>query len=400
MEGLDPRHFAHAATELRHQFTKLLESLSAFRTLVEVDVRVESETDFLYRALDALADHHDLERCSIFLLEGDNLVNRAGFNRATGLDQRPSQEPAQQGHTYNATTGLMGETLRTGELQHADNCAFDERFVQMGSEPPPGTLIGVPIQHGGEALGVLNVSHSQPGAFEPWHEHLLHVFGTVLGQMLTNHRLVNRMDAQVRHRTDQLERSLEETQELKNQFEELSTTDDLTGLKNRRHFFPAAASELSRATRHGTPLSLLLIDLDHFKEVNDRFGHASGDRVLNDLAGFFRSQVREEDLVARMGGEEFIIAIPETGIEGARTLAYRIGEAVRGFQWEHEDGETFGVTLSIGLTSLDDGTPRRGDAQRLLDRMISEADMALYHCKANGRDQVAAFTDPETAADS
>ena len=101
-----------------------------------------------------------------------------------------------------------------------------------------------------------------------------------------------------------------------------------------------------------------------------------------------------------MGGEEFVIAIPETGIEGARTLAQRIGEAVRGFQWEHEDGETFGVTLSIGLTSLDDGTPRRGDAQRLLDRMISEADMALYHCKANGRDRVAAFSDPETAASS
>jgi len=393
MPEIDPRSIADAATELRHQFTKLLESLSAIRSLVEVDVRVESETEFLYRALDALADHHDLERCSIFLLENGRLVNRSGFVRSEDALPHRNRGTDPGGHGYDATTGMMGRALANGELQHSRDCPTDERYIPLGKGDPPGTLICVPIQHGGEDIGVLNVSHSQSQAFEPWHEHLLQVFGTVLGQMLTNHRLVNHMDGLVQKRTDQLEQALAETESLKEQFEELSVIDDLTGLNNRRHFFPAATAEISRSFRHGTALSLLLLDLDLFKDVNDRFGHAAGDRVLKDLADFFRKQVRDEDLLARMGGEEFVMLVPETGIEGARTLAYRIGDAVRRFRWTADSGEPYGITVSLGVTSIASGTPRPDDPQRRLDRMISEADIALYHCKAKGRDRVAAFSD-------
>jgi diguanylate cyclase (GGDEF)-like protein len=159
----------------------------------------------------------------------------------------------------------------------------------------------------------------------------------------------------------------------------LARQDALTGVLNRRGFEPVLDRERARARREGSPLALLVIDVDHFKRVNDQHGHPAGDRVLARLAALLVRLSRGSDVTARIGGDEFVVLLPATGREGALSLAERIRQAVA-----QENligiGNGEAVTVSIGV-SLDDGN---GDCAA-----IAEADAALYRAKHLGRDRVA-----------
>ncbi|MGH2606857.1 MAG: GGDEF domain-containing protein [Anaerolineales bacterium] len=160
----------------------------------------------------------------------------------------------------------------------------------------------------------------------------------------------------------------------------LASLDSLTQTYTRGHFLDLAEKEVLRAQRYGRPLSLLLLDIDHFKSINDRYGHSTGDRVLRAAVGLFRRQIRRSDLLGRYGGEEFVILLPETGEGGASVVAERIRVALR------EEAVSVGsltvdMTVSIGLTSL------RPDMQDI-DALLAHADAALYRAKDAGRDRV------------
>lgn len=157
-------------------------------------------------------------------------------------------------------------------------------------------------------------------------------------------------------------------------------SDPLTGLANRRAFFGAIDREVAGALRHDTPVSLLLLDIDHFKEVNDARGHDAGDAVLVALSRVLQRGVRQSDLVARFGGEEFAILLPCTSLEGAYLLAERLRCAVRDCGIQH-DGAVLQVTVSIGVSTLAPNVDRP-------DTLIKAADMALYRAKSDGRDRV------------
>ncbi|HHX40463.1 MAG TPA: diguanylate cyclase [Armatimonadetes bacterium] len=162
---------------------------------------------------------------------------------------------------------------------------------------------------------------------------------------------------------------------------ELATHDELTRLYNRRHLVQRLSEEVPRAKRYRLPLSCLLLDLDHFKRVNDTYGHPAGDAVLRQIASILRSSVRSVDVVGRYGGEEFLIILPQTGAEGARVLAERIRQRVEQEPFDI-GGQTIHCTTSIGLAAASDGEVP--DA----DDLIAEADRALYHAKAMGRNRV------------
>jgi diguanylate cyclase (GGDEF)-like protein len=176
----------------------------------------------------------------------------------------------------------------------------------------------------------------------------------------------------------QMERDLiEMTREL----ERLANSDPLTGLANRRHFMEALARETERAARYGRGLSLVLLDLDHFKRVNDTWGHASGDEVLKDAARILRSVCRDLDVPARLGGEELVLLLPETDGEGARVVAERVRERIQSTRHEAPDGDSFQVTTSIGVASLGPDAPTA-------DALLHRADEALYAAKRSGRNRV------------
>ncbi|AWJ83972.1 hypothetical protein TSH58p_10845 [Azospirillum sp. TSH58] len=166
----------------------------------------------------------------------------------------------------------------------------------------------------------------------------------------------------------------------------LSITDSLTGVSNRRHFVEAAEQELARARRYGRPVTLLMLDLDHFKSINDTHGHAVGDEALRAFTAASRALLRENDLLGRTGGEEFAILLPETDIAGARMVAERIRRRTAELAVPAGD-ETVRFTVSIGVACCAAGT-------RDVDAMLSSADEALYRAKAAGRNRVVCAREP------
>ena len=171
----------------------------------------------------------------------------------------------------------------------------------------------------------------------------------------------------------------------KDLYQELASVDPLTGSLNRRKFEEYAISELSRVRRYSSRLSLMMLDIDHFKIVNDTYGHATGDVVLKQFYECCKNCVRETDIVARIGGEEFVILLPETGESDAIELAQRVRLAVKQLLIPVEQGE-IRITVSIGVTEWNK------DAFRGIEEMMQYADKALYEAKEGGRNQVVSFS--------
>jgi diguanylate cyclase (GGDEF)-like protein len=182
-----------------------------------------------------------------------------------------------------------------------------------------------------------------------------------------------------------LQREVEERMKAQALAEHLAITDPLTGLFNRRQLLELAEREVILANRYQRTLSLIIFDLDHFKKVNDTFGHVAGDRVLVAISRFVQSTVRKCDIIGRYGGEEFALLLPETSEVKARAMFERIRGAIEEMKIELDDGTT-SVTISAGIAEVDHRT-RRDTLELLLDR----ADKALYAAKAAGRNQIKVF---------
>lgn len=166
---------------------------------------------------------------------------------------------------------------------------------------------------------------------------------------------------------------------------ELVYRDGITGLYNHRYFHETLEKELSRSKRYHSSLSLILFDLDHFKKINDRYGHPAGDVILMNIAKAVCSAVRPCDIVARYGGDEFAIILPETGVEGARVFAARLRRCVEGIATNHQDQVIY-VTMSAGLTTT---TPETREITK--DELILATDQALMLSKSSGRNQVSSL---------
>lgn len=190
------------------------------------------------------------------------------------------------------------------------------------------------------------------------------------------------LNAQYEDLIRQLEAVLLEKEALNAKLERLASIDDLTELYNRRIFSECLLRDLARAEREKSPISLVLLDIDHFKQVNDTYGHQAGDDVLRAVARTVRAQIRAGDVAARYGGEEFAVILPSTDAAGAETLAERIRSAVEAATVETQ-GKSLRVTLSCGVNALSGA-----DCRAAADALISGADTALYKAKDAGRNRV------------
>jgi len=165
---------------------------------------------------------------------------------------------------------------------------------------------------------------------------------------------------------------------------EFAVTDALTGLHNRRYLDTHLRAIYDEATRRERALSLLLLDIDRFKSVNDTYGHDAGDEVLREFANRVRALTRGIDVVARFGGEEIVIVVPDTALDGARAVAERIREQVSGTPFVVQHGlRRVAVTVSIGVAARPDTDASAAD-------LLKRADLALYQAKHGGRNQVVA----------
>jgi diguanylate cyclase (GGDEF)-like protein len=219
------------------------------------------------------------------------------------------------------------------------------------------SFLAIPLIAQDRALGCMNLYLTERHEFDADEIQLLSTFTSQAAISIENARL------------------FEETRQL-------AITDELTGLSNHRHFYHQLAREVRRAQRYKRPLTLLMLDLDHFKGFNDQFGHLAGDQALRETAEVLRRNARDVDILARYGGEEFAIILPETDLKNAAFHAERIRAAVAGHAYRGKDSSPHGdLTVSIGVATLNPGI-------RKIEELVHDADQALYRAKSDGRDRL------------
>jgi diguanylate cyclase (GGDEF)-like protein len=281
-----------------------------------------------------------------------------GLGGSTGSDRQPPDE------------GVLGAvTVSAGPVRGSLGSGPDD--VRPGPADPSGGHVLASVLLGRDRLVGVLVLYRRPasGPFTGAEEESLRTFAEQAGIAVEN--VILHRDA-----------------------ERLAITDPLTGIWNFRYLSMSLAREIDRAARFGRPLAVLMLDLDHFKDVNDTYGHARGDAVLRELAARVAEQVREVDTLARYGGEEFVLVLPETTPDGAAILAERICGAIRRqpFGLENGDEPPLRVTASIGVAAF----PRHGGSPATL---MHAADEALYVAKRTGRDSWRLASDPPADLD-
>lgn len=238
--------------------------------------------------------------------------------------------------------------------------ACDHQMVLPGMAAP-GSVAMIPLHHRGNLMGSLNFGSDDPHRFtrEMASDFLEHL-GVIASFCIENG--INRA---------RLQRS--------------GFTDVLTGWHNRRYLMVRLQEELARARRDSTRLVCLMLDIDHFKRVNDTWGHAAGDTVLAELAQRIDGQVRKSDIAARYGGEEFVVLMPNTNTDAAVLLAERIRQAIAATPVALGKGKNVTMTTSIGIAAVE-LAPDALDLKTVGDALLARADVALYRAKSGGRD--------------
>lgn len=221
----------------------------------------------------------------------------------------------------------------------------------------------IPLSHRGKLLGSINLCSNDPLRFTHVHasDFLAHL-GVIASFCIEN--------------------SINRARLLRSGF-----TDVLTGWHNRRYLTVRLNEEIARARRDNARLVCLMLDIDHFKSVNDTWGHVAGDAVLRELAQRIETQVRASDVAARYGGEEFVVLLPGTDVSAASKLAERIRKEIAASPIPLPNGESVTITASIGIAEVSPG-PEDKDLKTLGDSLIARADVALYAAKSAGRDRV------------
>jgi two-component system, cell cycle response regulator len=334
------------------------------RSLSELERSRADLHDSLERIGEALRSTHDLDGLLSVVLEtatatlgatagvvlyrrGDQLELMA----EQGLHEASMLAPAvvSPGH------GVLGRVVSRG-IPVRGRIGTGDLLMPAEGEPSVGDVLAVPLVSMGSSVGVIALyDRTDRRAFDTTDEESL---TTLAGQASIAIDNVH----------------------FHNEAQRLSTTDPLTGLWNFRYLSMSLAREIERSTRFDRPLAVLMLDLDHFKQVNDAHGHQRGDTVLRELASRVQEQIREVDTFARYGGEEFVVVLPETTVEGAAQLADRICQAVRREPFRHDGEEPLHVTVSVGGAAF----PEHGSSPATLMRA---ADRALYVAKNAGRNR-------------
>jgi diguanylate cyclase (GGDEF)-like protein len=254
--------------------------------------------------------------------------------------------------------------------------AFDparHRILFPAQSLEPASVAILPLTRWGQLVGSLNLASVRRERFTPgmatnFIEWLAAVASVCLENVANNERLKH-----------------------------IGLTDALTGVHNRRYFEQRLREEVDRALRKGSPLSCLLVDLDHFKHVNDRHGHLIGDVVLREVAEQIKDQLRLSDAMARYGGEEFAVLLVQTNAASARAIAERIRERIAAQAFKLPEGSALSVTLSIGISTLMEEA-RGADVDARARDLVAKADSALYTAKHSGRNRVCAAPPATTPA--
>ena len=258
-----------------------------------------------------------------------------------------------------AAQAIGSWVMRTGDVFCCADTRGDRRLARAEMDAS-SAAVAFPLESRGRTIGALVALDRTPAAREPKFEK-----GTLAALQMALEPAALALDNALR-----MQRA-----------EELSVTDDLTQLYNSRYLSQVLRRETKRASRSGRPLSLLFIDLDGFKGINDAHGHLFGSRALVEAAGVIRASARETDIVARFGGDEFALVLPDTGSEGALSVGERIRDKIAAWRFLEGAGLSIPLTVSIGVATLP-------DVAASAEQLIQAADEAMYWVKEHGKNGI------------
>ncbi len=263
-----------------------------------------------------------------------------------------------------AGKGITGIVAQEGKTIYLPDVTRDARYIPV--DPTIRSELAVPLYQKDRVIGVLNLESDEPDAYSAEDQRVINIVATQIAQILGKALLYREMET-------------------------MAITDGLTGLFNHRQFFKRLEIEFKRSVRYSYPLSLIMVDLDYFKEFNDTFGHMRGDEALRQIAEILETSVRETDVVARYGGEEFVVILPLCHLSTATEVADRIRAAVEKAALDEGEG-VYPLTVSVGIATA----PEHASSH---EEMVMRADDAMYASKRAGRNRCTVWNREITSHD-
>ncbi|MCX7995938.1 MAG: diguanylate cyclase, partial [candidate division WOR-3 bacterium] len=323
--------------------------LAASFTIAQSLVSTLELDDVLKKILDVICKNFGYENCAILLVDKD--TNELYIRASSGYPEYVAKNTRLSIDKKEGITGYVAATGKPYYVPDVSKCPF---YV-MGKKTIKSEA-AIPLIVRGNVIGVLDIESEKLDAFKENDIKMLSVFASQAAVAIENARLYN-------------------------ETKEMSLTDSLTRIANRRHFDLILENEIKRGRGYARYVSLAMIDLDHFKDFNDKYGHLAGDQLLISIASKLKSTVRDTDLVARYGGEEFAIIFPETPNNAALKVCERVRQAIENNYITLKKFGKVGTTISVGVATYPQSAQ---NAQEL----IKKADLALYRAKKLGRNRV------------
>ncbi len=355
--------------------------------------------------LSKFADNHTIDQLLENTLNETEALTASenGFFHFLNADQKTIEMQAWSTNTLDNTHPEIGQHYPVDQAGLWANCVRTrmpviendypnlpdlQRKGLPAGHPPLTRVLVAPIFYGEQIVAVIGVGN-KPTNYDDIDAKSVSQMGHMVWEVI----LRKRAEKEVIDAKEALEIVNLELQAALVREQELSHTDSLTGINNRRYLYELAASAFNIAMRHQLPLTIMLFDIDHFKNVNDTYGHDIGDLVLQLVVQAARAELRSSDVIGRYGGEEFVIILPMTTAEQAYILAERIREGVAALRTPTPKGEAL-VTLSIGIAELTHEQRMKypGGELETLDSLIRHADEAMYTAKQAGRNRVSVLT--------
>lgn len=343
---------------------RLEESLKELSILFNISQSMTASIDpeeLCNKLSEVVRKNMSVDEFAILLLDEDS--GRLEVKAACGFRKKDEVRAL----SFKLGEGISGQVAKTQESIYVADTHLDKEYLHYkGVQPGQGSFLSIPVVTKNKTLGVINFSRHRVDAFSSQEIHMLKAISGQLAIALDNARLYAKT-------------------------KELSAIDELTQVYNRRYFQNILEMEFKRAKRFNRSLSLLMIDVDHFKRFNDTCGHVEGDHLLTNMAMAFKDNLREVDTIARYGGEEFAVVLPNTTASDAYQVGDKICKLIRelSLQWIPA-GRRRRITVSIGVASFPE------DAKSS-DALIDHADIALYQAKGAGRNRVVAYQEEPMA---
>ncbi len=353
-------------------YQKIIRVISAMIRVSALGKRERGIDSLCQDIVTILSKELDFDNCSIMLKdeEGNKLVLIAGSGKG---DKYSVGKAWKTGTTIESGSGVAGTAFATGRAVFVADVSADGTYLRMDNDVCITSVLSVPIKAEDEIIGVINFSHPLNNAgYNDHMENLMVLLAGFVGQVITLSKLYHSLSSWNDALKAEVEKKTAELMRKNRQLRKIALVDPLTGIFNRRFFFKRLEEEFLRSERYEVQFSLLFIDVDNLKPINDTYGHIVGDRVIKTLAKMLKQIGRKGDVACRLGGDEFGYVLLESDVEGAYNFALRLQEK---FERHHYIGMKNIPTISVGIANT------KNTKFRDHKDLYRGADRALYAAK-------------------